>query len=100
MLIIFSILDVHPVRVDGLSAFKPLDEIFMRPPILFPTRGPWTNYQTAFGTGTFFKSFFNSFYIATVVTVVSLLTCSMAAYAFARMSSRGTTPCSRCSWPR
>ena len=47
------------------------------------------NYQTAFGTGNFYISFWNSFYIAAVVTAVSLLTCAMAAYAFARLRFPG-----------
>jgi multiple sugar transport system permease protein len=71
------------------SSFKPLDEIFKQPPTLFPVAPTLVNYQTAFGTGTFLQSFFNSFYIAAVVTVVSLLTCAMAAYAFARLSFPG-----------
>ena len=71
------------------SSFKPLDEIFMRPPTVFPVAPTLVNYETAFGTGTFLQAFFNSFYIATVITVVSLLTCAMAAYAFARMQFPG-----------
>ena len=39
--------------------------------------------------GNFYISFWNSFYIATVVTAVSLLTCAMAAYAFARLRFPG-----------
>jgi multiple sugar transport system permease protein len=72
-----------------MSSFKPLEEIFIRPPKLFPMAPTIENYQTAFGTGNFSPAFFNSFYIATVITAVSLLTCAMAAYAFARISFRG-----------
>lgn len=71
------------------SSFKPLDEIFLSPPKLLPMAPTMTNYQTAFGAGGFFSSFFNSFYIATLVTVVSLITCAMAAYAFARLKFPG-----------
>ena len=71
------------------SSFKPLDEIFMAPPKLLPMAPTTMNYQTAFAAGGFGTSFFNSFYIATVVTVVSLITCAMAAYAFARMRFPG-----------
>jgi multiple sugar transport system permease protein len=71
------------------SSFKPLDEIFIQPPKLLPQAPTLQNYQTAFGTGNFYISFWNSFYIATVVTVVSLLTCAMAAYAFARLRFPG-----------
>ncbi len=71
------------------SSFKPLDEIFIQPPKLLPMAPTMQNYQTAFGTGNFYISFWNSFYIAAVVTAVSLLTCAMAAYAFARMRFPG-----------
>ncbi len=72
-----------------LSSFKPLEEIFIRPPKLFPMAPTISNYQTAFATGNFLPAFINSVYIATVVTVVSLLTCAMAAYAFARLRFPG-----------
>jgi multiple sugar transport system permease protein len=72
-----------------LSSFKPLDEIFIKPPKFFPMAPTVQNYQTAFDTGNFYSAFFNSLYIATVVTVISLLTCAMAAYAFARLRFPG-----------
>jgi len=89
VLIIGALLMAMPFVFMISSSFKPLDEIFMRPPQLFPMAPTLTNYETAFGTGTFLQSFFNSFYIASVITVVSLLTCAMAAYAFARMRFPG-----------
>lgn len=88
-LIIASVLMALPFAWMILSSFKPLDEIFIKPPKLLPMDPTITNYQTAFGTGSFYTSFFNSFYIATIVTVVSLITCAMAAYAFARMRFPG-----------
>ena len=72
-----------------LSSFKPLDEIFIKPPRLLPMNPTLQNYQTAFDTGNFYTSFFNSFYIAVVVTFFSLITCAMAAYAFARLRAPG-----------
>lgn len=89
LLIIGSVLMGLPFIWMLLSSFKPLDEIFIRPPRLFPMAPTVSNYQNAFGTGNFYSAFFNSFYIATVVTVVSLLTCAMAAYAFARLKFPG-----------
>ena len=89
VLIIGALMMALPFVFMISSSFKPLEEIFMRPPKLLPMAPTITNYQTAFGTGTFFQAFFNSFYIATVITVVSLLTSAMAAYAFARLRFRG-----------
>lgn len=89
ILIVGGVLMALPFIWMIMSSFKPLDEIFIRPPKLFPMAPTAQNYQTAFGTGTFVQAFINSVYIATVITVVSLLTCAMAAYAFARMRFPG-----------
>ena len=89
ILIVFSLAMALPFIWMLLSSFKPLDEIFIKPPKLFPMAPTVQNYETAFGTGNFYSAFFNSFYIATLVTVISLLTCAMAAYAFARMKFPG-----------
>ena len=89
LLIVGAVLMATPFVWMMASSFKPLDEIFARPPKIFPVAPTAQNYETAFGTGTFFQAFFNSFYIAAVITVVSLLTCAMAAYAFARITFPG-----------
>ena len=89
VLIVGGLLMALPFIWMLLSSVKPLDEIFIRPPKLFPMAPTLQNYETAFGTGTFVPAFINSVYIAAVVTVVSLLTCAMAAYAFARMRFPG-----------
>ncbi|SDE10010.1 carbohydrate ABC transporter permease [Auraticoccus monumenti] len=89
LLIVGGVLMALPFIWMLLSSLKPLDEIFVRPPKLFPVDPTVQNYETAFGTGTFGSAFLNSVYIAAVVTLVSLLTCAMAAYAFARMRFPG-----------
>jgi multiple sugar transport system permease protein len=71
------------------SAFKPLDEIFMRPPVMLPTNWTLDGFKTAWEGAPFGTAYFNSFYIAALVTIITLLTCSMAAYAFARIRFPG-----------
>lgn len=73
-----------------LSSFKPLTEIFAQPPALFPVEWTTEGYDKAFTGADFVRGFWNSTYIAVVVTVVSLLTSTMAAYAFARIDFRGS----------
>lgn len=68
-----------------LSSFKPLSEIFRQPPALLPDEWRPENYARAWESADFARAFFNSFYIATTVTVVSVVTSAMAAYAFARI---------------
>jgi multiple sugar transport system permease protein len=71
------------------SAFKPLDEIFLRPPVLLPKQWTLDGFRTAWTGAPFASAYFNSFYIAATVTLLTLLTCSMAAYAFARIRFKG-----------
>ncbi|WP_328995407.1 carbohydrate ABC transporter permease [Kribbella sp. NBC_01245] len=73
-----------------LSSFKPLDEIFLQPPKLLPQLWQPENYSRALEAADFGRGFFNSFYIAVTVTVVSLVTSAMAAYAFARIRFFGS----------
>lgn len=77
-----------------LSSFKPLEEIFIQPPKLFPMDWQPENYSNAFNMvsngGPWYSSgfglaFINSIYIAVLVTGGTLLTSAMAAYAFARI---------------
>ena len=75
-----------------LSSFKPLGEIFQQPPKLLPQDWRPENYAKAFAAANFGRAFFNSFYIATTITVVSVVTSAMAAYAFARIRFVGSRP--------
>jgi multiple sugar transport system permease protein len=72
------------------SSFKPLGEIFIQPPKLFPEDWNVEGYRTALGGADFVRGFWNSTYIAVTITVVSLLTSAMAAYAFARIDFRAS----------
>ena len=75
-----------------LSSFKPITEIFAQPPALFPVEWSTPGDAKARGGADFVRGFWNSTYIAVTVTVVSLLTSAMAAYAFARIEFRGSKP--------
>jgi multiple sugar transport system permease protein len=89
VLIIFSILMFIPFLWMVFSAFKPLNEIFLRPPVLLPQEWTLDGFRTAWEGAPFGTAYFNSFYIAALVTIFTLLTCSMAAYAFARIRFPG-----------
>jgi multiple sugar transport system permease protein len=71
------------------SSFKPLGEIFIQPPKLLPQDWDTQGYRTALGGADFVRGFWNSTYIAVTITVFSLLTSAMAAYAFARIDFWG-----------
>ncbi|GAA2102151.1 carbohydrate ABC transporter permease [Microlunatus panaciterrae] len=71
------------------SSFKPLGEIFLQPPKLLPIQWAPENYTNALAGANFGRAFFNSIYISLTVVVVSLFTCAMAAYGFARIRFPG-----------
>ena len=67
------------------SSLKGLTQIFLIPPVWIPNPPIWSNYPDAFNALPFGRAYFNSFVIAFVVVASTLLTSSMAAYAFARI---------------
>lgn len=71
------------------SSFKPVSEIFAYPPSLLPTGAGLDAYRKVFELQPFARQYFNSMYIAVVVTVGTLVVSSLAGYAFARIRFRG-----------
>lgn len=71
------------------SSFKPLREIFATPPTLFAEHPVTGAYSEAFRFQPFGRQYFNSVYLAVVVTVIVLLVSSLAGYAFARIRFPG-----------
>ncbi|MCA0452571.1 MAG: carbohydrate ABC transporter permease [Chloroflexi bacterium] len=59
------------------------------PPRLIPSTFMISNYATALNSLPFDRYFFNSLLVATSVTLLQLLTSSLAAYAFARLRFKG-----------
>lgn len=74
------------------SSLKPVDEIFAFPPRLLPRTWEWGSYAEVFRLQPFARQYFNSAYIAVLVTAGTLLVSSMAGYAFARVPFRGRGP--------
>ena len=89
LLIIFSILMFIPFMWMVFSAFKPLDEIFMRPPSCCPSSGHWTGSAPPGRVHRSPRPTSTASCVASLVTILTLLTCAMAAYAFARIRFPG-----------
>jgi len=89
VLIIFSILMAIPFLWMVFSAFKPLEEIFLQPPKMLPMNWTVDGFKTAWSGAPFATAYVNSFLVASLVTLITLLTCAMAAYAFARIRFPG-----------
>jgi multiple sugar transport system permease protein len=71
------------------SSFKPINDIFAFPPTLWPANPTLDGYVKAFSLQPFARQYFNSLYIALVVTTGTMLISSLAGYAFARIRFRG-----------
>ena len=72
-----------------LTSLKDMSEIFVYPPKWFPSRFKIENYANSFDAAPFDRYYINSLFVAVIVTLGQLITCSMAAFAFARLRFRG-----------
>jgi multiple sugar transport system permease protein len=71
------------------SSVKPISDIFAFPPSLIPRAFDWSTYHRVFELQPFARQYWNSAYIAVLVTIGSMAISSMAGYAFARVRFRG-----------
>ena len=71
------------------SSFKPLSEIFASPPTIFTDSPTLDGYREAFDFQPFARQYFNSVYIAVLVTMITMFVSSLAGYAFARIRFPG-----------
>ena len=71
------------------TSLKTQADIFRYPPELIPSPPHFENYETILKGLSVPQFLFNSFKISALATIGQLLSCSLAAYAFARMQFRG-----------
>lgn len=71
------------------SSLKPISDIFVFPPQFFPSHPDWSSYRQVFTIQPFLQQYWNSAWIAAVVTLGTLALSSMAGYAFARIRFPG-----------
>src|SRR5947209_9054562 len=72
-----------------LTSLKSFDEVLESPPRWIPSSFRWQNYREALTTFDFIRYFANSSLLAALNIAGTLLSCSLAAYAFARLKTRG-----------
>ncbi|MFB4289428.1 carbohydrate ABC transporter permease [Nonomuraea sp. ATR24] len=81
---------VFPTWWMATSSLKPVSEIFAFPPSLWPGRPTLEAYRQVFELQPFAQQYWNSLYIAAVVTAGTLVVSALAGYAFARIRFRGS----------
>ncbi len=74
------------------TSLKTRAEVFATPPSLLPASPQWQNYPDMWNALPFATFFFNSAKLALLNTVGALVSCSMAAYAFAVLRFRFREP--------
>ena len=84
-----ALLTVAPFVWMVLTSFKDIADIFSYPPRWWPTEFHFENYVKAFEAAPFGRFYLNSLFVATLVTLGQLITCSMAAFAFSRLKFKG-----------
>lgn len=92
LLIALSLMMLFPFVWTLSAALKGDDAVLAMPPQLWPNPAHWDNFTAINDLIPFGQLFFNSLLVAVITTVLQLLTCSMAAYAFARLRFRGKGP--------
>jgi multiple sugar transport system permease protein len=92
LLIAGGILMVLPFLWMILTSLKTRAEVFSVSPSLLPAQPRWENYAEMWNTLPFGAFLFNSAKLAVLNTVGALISCSMAAYAFAALRFRFRGP--------
>lgn len=72
-----------------VTSLKTMQEAFLFPPRFVPKIPQFVNYVTIWAAAPFGRFYINSFIVSICVTLGQLLTCSLGAYAFARINFRG-----------
>lgn len=91
---IAAIICVFPFYWMILNSLKNPDLINSGSASIFTSDLTWESYKAvfAYGDGLIWRAYFNSFLIAALSTLGTLLTSSMAAFAFAKIRFRGSKP--------
>jgi len=89
LMAVLSVPFVFPTLWMVLSSFKPISEILSKVPTLWPSDPTLQAYADVFRLQPFAHQYWNSLYIAVVVTLIVMLLAAMAGYAFARISFPG-----------
>jgi multiple sugar transport system permease protein len=89
VLVVLGILMIAPVYWLLVTAVAPESQRFALPPHWFPTSFDFSPFGRVFDLIPLGTMFLNSLKITTIITVGSLATSALAAYAFARLRFRG-----------
>ena len=87
-LLLISLYTILPFVWMLSTSFKPMVEVFARPPILISPNMNLDAYRYVIDTGAF-RALLNTIFVATTATVVSLFFCALGGYGFAKFRFPG-----------
>ncbi|SEF13400.1 carbohydrate ABC transporter permease [Jiangella alba] len=73
----------------ALSAVKPADEVLASPMRWLPTQWLWGNFTLPFEQAPFARYYLNSTVVGVSVTLLNVVTCTLAGYSFSKFAYRG-----------
>jgi multiple sugar transport system permease protein len=88
-LALLALLIAFPLLWMLMASFMPAGEALALPPRLLPSRPTTAHYATLFARLNLGRAFLNTLFLASAITLVSLVCNSMAGYAFAKLRFRG-----------
>ena len=86
LLLVISIPFIFPTWWMFTASLKPIEEVFAFPASLIPNDFQISNYAEVFRLQPFLRQYWNSMFIAILVTIISVTISTMGGYAFARIS--------------
>ena len=91
ILIFFSLLIALPFFWMLTNSLKTKNEIWARPPVLWPAVPQWSNFSEALGDGYLMRYTFNSLFVALAITAIVLFNSAMFGYALTHVRMKGKT---------
>jgi len=88
LLTLVALLFLAPMIWMILSALKPGAEVFTTPPKFFGSAVEWGNFTAAWSYLPFGRFILNTLLVASIGTLITVVTSAMSAYAFARLRFR------------
>ncbi|MFC7680954.1 carbohydrate ABC transporter permease [Paenibacillus sp. GCM10028914] len=89
LMVIVSLFTLFPLFWLFSSSLKDISEIFINPPIWIPSTLHWENFRELFVERKFGIITWNSFLLSTTSTIIALIFCSLAGFAFAKYKFKG-----------
>lgn len=89
ILVLVAITMLFPFVWMVIGSLKPKAELFAVPMKLLPSTWMWKNYMAVFQKIPFFLFYANTAKIAVLSTIGQVVTCSLSAYAFAKLQFKG-----------